>query len=164
MLPEVLLDTPMHGTGPGNYSANFEDISGLSAGTYNVDVASGGCHATLSVIISEPNALLADGITTSINCFGGSTGAISLLVSGGTPPYTYSWTKSGGGFTSTSENILGLSAGTYSVTISDAVTPTACTLTKSFTITQPLAALAVTPTVNECELQRRFERAGSFSG
>jgi hypothetical protein len=46
-------------------------------------------------------------------------GSIELCVSGGTPPYTYQWTGPGG-FTSTSEDLSGLSAGNYEVIVTDA--------------------------------------------
>ncbi|MFA9202366.1 MAG: SprB repeat-containing protein, partial [Candidatus Nanopelagicaceae bacterium] len=54
---------------------------------------------------------------------------------GGTPGYTYSWSPSGG----TAATASGLTAGTYTVTVTDA---NACTATRSFTITQPSAVIA----------------------
>ena len=49
----------------------------------------------------------------------GLDGAINISVSGGVPPYSFSWTGPSG-FTSPSEDISGLASGLYSVTITDA--------------------------------------------
>lgn len=53
---------------------------------------------------------------TNIVCNGGSTGSATVTASGGTAPYTYSWSPSGG----TSSTATGLSAGTYTCTVTDA--------------------------------------------
>jgi hypothetical protein len=49
---------------------------------------------------------------------GSSVGAINLTVSGGTAPYTYSWSGPGGSL-GTSEDISNLPVGTYTVTVTD---------------------------------------------
>lgn len=51
---------------------------------------------------------------SDVTCYGGSNGAIVLSVSGGTSPYTYKWSNG-----STTQNINGLSAGIYEVTVTD---------------------------------------------
>lgn len=56
---------------------------------------------------------------TDAMCFGESTGTINITVSGGLEPYQFSWTGPGS-FTSTDQNLSGLSAGTYTVVVSDA--------------------------------------------
>jgi hypothetical protein len=52
---------------------------------------------------------------TNVVCPGGSDGAVDASVSGGTGPYSYSWSNS-----STSEDLSGLSAGVYTLTVTDA--------------------------------------------
>ena len=66
---------------------------------------------------------------SNVTCNAGSDGATSSTVSGGTTPYTYAWT---GG--STNATATGLSAGTYTLNVTDM---NGCTATASAVITQP---------------------------
>jgi hypothetical protein len=69
----------------------------------------------------------------NISVFGANDGSINLTTLGGSGTYTYSWTGPNG-FTSTNEDISGLFAGTYTVTINDGY----CTpLVLTFILTQP---------------------------
>ncbi|RDI11238.1 T9SS type A sorting domain-containing protein [Flavobacterium sp. AG291] len=121
--------------------------TGLSAGTYTVTVTdANGCIATRSFNITQPTLLNATaGTQTNVSCNGGANGSATVAVSGGTPGYTYSWAPSGG----TAATATGLSAGTYTVTVTDA---NGCMATKSFTVTQPtlLNATAGTQTNVSC--------------
>ncbi|CAN5919584.1 hypothetical protein BH24BAC1_BH24BAC1_37580 [soil metagenome] len=84
---------------------------------------------------------------TDVLCYGGNTGAIDMTPSGGKAPYSYAWTASNGGVVpvgqTTSQDLTGLVAGTYTVTITDAER---CTVTESTTITGPAAALSASIT------------------
>jgi len=72
---------------------------------------------------------------TSVSCKGGNDGSIDLLVIGGTAPYTYLW--SNGELT---EDIGGLTAGTYTVIITDS---TGCVVNDTITITEPALNLII---------------------
>jgi SprB-like repeat protein len=130
------------GTAPFTYlwsdGPTTEDRSGLSAGSYSVTVTdANGCTANTSVTISQPAELTLSETHVNVSCFGGSNGSIDLSVTGGTAPYTYLW-----GDGPTTEDRSGLSAGSYSVTVTDA---NGCTASTSVTITQP-AALTLSET------------------
>ena len=113
-----------------NLAQTTATASGLSSGTYTVTVTdSYGCKGTSSATVTQPTALSVSGALTHVACYTYSTGAITASTSGGTPPYAYLWSNS-----QTSSTITGLSAGAYSVTVSDAH---ACTRTGSWTVTQP---------------------------
>ncbi len=117
--------------------SNSEDRSGLTAGTYTVSVTdANGCIASTSATITGPATAITPSATmVNVSCFGGTNGSVDLSVTGGTPGYTYLWSTS-----ATSQDISGLAAGTYIVTVTDL---NGCTATLSKTITQPTAPIAV---------------------
>jgi len=112
-------------------SATTANISSLTAGNYSVTVTDAhNCTATSIIAITQPVAWYASiSSQTNVRCFDGNTGALTATETGGTYPYSYSWSNN-----STSANISGLIAGAYIVTITDAHS---CTATTSATITQP---------------------------
>ncbi|WP_155170923.1 T9SS type A sorting domain-containing protein, partial [Fulvivirga kasyanovii] len=116
--------TPSGGTPPYTYAwsngETTEDLSGLAAGIYTVDITdSNGCLITDSYDLSEPFTLQADAFASSysgtgVSCHNGTDGTIDVDVTGGTAPYTFLW--SGG---ETTEDLSNLSPGFYSVNITD---------------------------------------------
>ncbi len=107
--------------GTGGFTYNWgggittQNRTGLSAGTYDITVTdNSSCTASASVTISDPAVLVSTTTVINVSCFGGSNGSITLSDSGGTSPYTYNW---GGGIIT--QNRTGLSAGTYTVTVTD---------------------------------------------
>tara|TARA_Y100001968_G_scaffold331745_1_gene387494 strand:- start:747 stop:3746 length:3000 start_codon:yes stop_codon:yes gene_type:complete len=111
------------GTPP--YSYNFGSgfvasgsASGLSAGAVTVNIQdANGCVSSVSCTINEPAVLSANSTVTDETL--GADGAINVTTSGGTPPFNYSWSGTGG-FSSTNQNIAGLVGGLYALTITDA--------------------------------------------
>ena len=96
-----------------------EDQINLTAGIYSVKVtAKNGCSATSTYTITEPlNAITLSVIHTPISCFGGLTGAINLVVSGGNPSYTYYWV--GNGVEVPLKDQINIGAGNYTVLVTD---------------------------------------------
>jgi gliding motility-associated-like protein len=131
------------GTAPFTYSwsnsQSSEDLIGLAPGTYSVSVTDdNGCSTTASAGISEPELLQLSAEYSHVNCYNGNDGLIDLYISGGTSPYTYTWSNG-----ATSEDLSGLSAGAYDVLVSDF---NGCEISYNTTITQP-DSLMITATV-----------------
>ncbi len=122
-------------------SGNAPLATGLSADvTYTVTVTDQlGCSDTASILLSEPASPISVSSTGSIlACHGDNTGTILLDVSGATAPYSYVWSNG-----DTTEDLYNLTAGTYTVTISDGNN---CTITQSEDVTQPPTPLIITGT------------------
>ncbi len=135
--------------GPGG-PYTTEDISGLGAGTYSVTVTDdSGCSVFGTEIIAEPTALTASVVGDIILCAGDGDGDVDLTVTDGTPPYTFDWDNDGTGDNDDTEDLSGLSGGTYNVTVTDA---NGCTITATADITEPAAlVISVDPPVDvEC--------------
>jgi hypothetical protein len=124
------------GTAPYTYLwSNGEttaSISGLTAGTYTVTVTDlNGCTANCMVTVQEPGCNLSATATgTDVSCNGGNNGTATATATGNLVPVTYLWSNG-----STTASITGLTAGTYTVTVTE--TPT-CTAVASYTVTEPL--------------------------
>ncbi len=133
---------PSGGITPYTYSwspsgGSAATASNLVANNYTVTVTDNiGCQTTRNFNITQPGTAVA--ATTSkvdVLCFGATTGSATVVPSGGTPPYTYSWSPSGG----TAATAANLAAGNYTCTIKD---NNLCQITRNFTINQPAATLS----------------------
>ncbi len=113
-----------------------QTITGLSDGVYTVTVTdANGCSATTTVTVNDGdcNNLSANASSTPVSCNGGSDGTATVNVTGGLGNFTYSWSPGG----QNTQTISGLTAGVYTVTVTDA--DTQCTATSSTTVNEPTA-------------------------
>ena len=97
--------------------ATSQNLTNLAAGIYIVTITDGnGCRVfgPDSIPVTQPNPISAVNTPVETSCFGGGDGSISVTPSGGTAPYTNSWSNG-----STSSNPTGLSPGSYTDTITD---------------------------------------------
>ncbi|MHA3790020.1 SprB repeat-containing protein, partial [Flavobacterium hauense] len=90
--------------------------SGLLAGEYTVTVTDeNDCEATQSFTITQPDAISITPSQENVSCNAETNGSATVAVSGGTGEYTYLWSPTGG----TAATASGLSAGEYTVTVTD---------------------------------------------
>ena len=103
----------------------------LTAGNYTCAITdANGCITSTSVSLTQPSQLTTTYIQTNVTCNAGNNGNATVNVSGGTQPYTYSWSPSGG----TSATANNLIAGTYMCVVSDNAV---CTYSFTAVITEP---------------------------
>ncbi len=129
--PPVVINNPTsanaNGThiysAPGNYTVTLTVLDNnncTATATHQVQVAN---QITLAPTLNQPP------------CNGGTNGSISVVPSGGFGPFFYNWSNGQLG-----PNVVGLAAGTYTVTVTDNI----CNSTAQYTINQPTALTATT--------------------
>ena len=115
--------SPSNGTNPYTYSWNTSPIQttataiNLTAGNYTISVTDSiGCVSDTNITITQPPLQLNVSSTsvTNTTC-GNSNGAATLHIIGGTNPYSFNWSPSGG----TDSTATGLSSGTFSCFVFD---------------------------------------------
>lgn len=121
--------TPSGGTTAG--------VSNLGSGNNTVTVTdSKGCITTAVANISTSGGPTLSVVSqTNVNCFGANTGTATVNASGGSGSYSYTWSP--GNLNGASQTAL--SAGTYTINVTDAGL---CTGTNTLIITQPTTALS----------------------
>ncbi|MDT8401059.1 MAG: gliding motility-associated C-terminal domain-containing protein [Bacteroidales bacterium] len=128
-------------TGPGGFTSSEEDLAGISAGLYTLNLTDANyCdNFILEVIITSPPQIVITPVSMSdyngygVSCYGETDGYINVSVSGGTGALSISW-EGPGGFSSSSEDISGLEAGTYTITVTDEL---ACSTSYEFNLNGP---------------------------
>ena len=103
-----------------NTGAVTEDLSGIAAGDYSVDVEdANGCTLTsIEYTVTEPNTTALEATIAIVHESesGASDGSATVTASGGDSPYTYEWADGFG----TNETISNLTTGIYCVEVTDA--------------------------------------------
>ena len=112
--------------------SSTNSATGLNAGVYTTTVTDvNGCKAVLSNTLSAPSSSLATAVATSTTGCGLANGTATVTPSGGwSSGYNYLWQSSA----STSSTVSGYSAGTYTVSVTDA---NGCKSINTFIITNP---------------------------
>lgn len=116
----------------GTTVSTSQNLSNVPAGVYTVTVnaPNASCSVSQSFEISQPiEGLDVQSVIQNVDCFGNSTGAITVETFGGTPPYSFSW--SNGALT---QSISGVSANNYNLLVTDSK---GCSRSFTFNITQP---------------------------
>ncbi|MCX6270351.1 MAG: SprB repeat-containing protein, partial [Bacteroidetes bacterium] len=129
-----IVQTVSGGTPPYTYlwqnGATTKDLTGIPMGSYAVTIYDHNfCSINKIYIVTQPDALSLSGGTTPVSCFNGNDGTVSISISGGATPYSYAWSNG-----ATTENLTGVTAGTYTVTVTD---HNGCTISDHWSVVQP---------------------------
>lgn len=117
--------------GPDNFSAAGQQISGLGAGTYSAVIATNcGTNLTYSVTLTIPGPFTLDLDVVPPGCPDQPNGSAALAVTGGTEPYTITWSD-GLGEIGTGGAVDALAEGSYGVVMEDG---NGCTESLSFNL------------------------------
>ncbi len=141
----ALIDFITGGGGPFTYlwsnGGTTTQINNISAGTYSVTVSnSSGCTSSASITLISPSGPALSSTHVDVLCNGASTGSINLSVVGGTAPFNYIWSNG-----STIQDPLNLTAGNYTVTVTDVNN---CQVTTTINISQNASTVLSQTNVN----------------
>ncbi len=135
-------------------TSNSSSQNNLCAGEYVfLFTAESGCQSTRNYTLREPDSLYIQGVASEVVCNSGSSGSVEIDVTGGvgetinnangnvvdTLDYTFSWTSTNA-FTSTNEDIFGLTSGDYTITVTDA---NGCTAQELFSVIDTVTPISV---------------------
>jgi len=111
---------PPDGQGSYTYTwgsgATTQSLTGLSSGYYYVTVTdTSGCSSSRYIAVEDPAPISIEYAISNQDCSENPTADLDIMVSGGTAPYTFTWSTG-----ETSEDLAGISEGSYEVNITDA--------------------------------------------
>ena len=121
-----------------------QDLIGVGVGTYSVTVTDGtGNTTTRTVTLVGPAPLAAQIVATDTVCQGATNGNVDINVTGGNDCSAYQYLWSNG---ATTQDLTGVAAGTYTVTVTDVA---GCSTTLSVTVgTYPTPTPAIVQSGN----------------
>jgi hypothetical protein len=109
----------------------------LSAGIYTFTITDGsGNTVSDEVLLENPESISITGTVIQPQCQGVNDGSIQLVVEGGAAPYSFVWSNG-----STDQNQVNLTAGLYSVEVTDANN---CSATQSLTLSNETSLSVLT--------------------
>ncbi len=145
-----IIATATGGVTPYSYAwtpsgGNTLTAANLGAGIYNFTVTDGtGCTKVTIDSVTQPAQLVVTSAPTGELCFGTATGTVPLSVTGGTTPYSYTWSPAQGNIATA----INLNAGNYSYTVTDAH---GCSANNSATVIEPpLLTVSLSPSATIC--------------
>jgi len=113
-----------------SFNASTQDLNSLEPGNYSLLVTdANGTTATDEININEPEQLIATVSGINNICYGGTIGSASVVINGGTIPYSILWNTGATGY-----EIEDLPAGVYTATVTDVK---GCIASASYEVTQP---------------------------
>jgi gliding motility-associated-like protein len=120
-------------------------LNAVASGTYTITITdNNNCTSSITATITNSGGATTT-ISSSVNvlCYGGATGSATATTAGGSSPYDYIWTGTTGTVhtdvnITTPSSATGLTAGTYTVSVTD---NGGCVSTTTVTISQPASAL-----------------------
>lgn len=134
--------TPTYSWSPGGQTT--QSISNLAAGTYTcvvgMTLACGTTTTAVTAVVGSVGGTMS--LTTSTvnpRCNNSTDGSATVNIAGGTAPFTYTWSPSGGNAATASN----LGAGSYTITVKDNA---GCQTTATAILTNPAAIVASTTT------------------
>lgn len=121
--------------------ADTEDLTGVAAGTYSVVISDqNDCDVNGNFTIGNAGSIALFLTPFDATC-ALDNGRVTLDIEGGSAPYTYDWSNDGTGDNDDDANVEGLAAGTYTLSLTDAVGCVA--------FSEPVAIEAISPPVLE---------------
>ncbi|WP_299547630.1 PKD domain-containing protein [Seonamhaeicola sp.] len=119
----------------------------IGPGTYTVTIIDGkSCVISETFVITEPDPLELTGVKTdALDCDDANTGAINVIVTGGTLPLTYRWSNG-----AVTEDLSNIPPGNYTLNVTDA---SGCEISESFIVNrfEPLAIEVDVITDHNCD-------------
>lgn len=161
----IVTANPSGGTAPFTYlwaspTNTNQTVTGLCAGVYSVTVTDAhACQALQTVNLVAPVTVSINPAVTPAAC-GANNGSINASPSSGNPPFTYQWLPPVPAGQSTFTVVTGLSAGVYTVVVSDA---SACTITVTIPLSNSNGPSSATMSFTDVACNSQCNGAASVS-